>query len=332
MISQHRLIFTPHMSISFFALPSALLFLLSLPGGELKAQRAPIPYHKGSQWGYSDSSGRIIIQPKYDSAGQFFIGRAWVKKDGLFWYIDTRGKRPFRKKFSAVSDFEYGIARVVSENLKDTLLINIHGKTGFVSVSSRDVFVNDYFDIRKIAVGDPAEFNKTKEFYGKISGDSVRIFRYEKFRGFYADDRQPVEHAFVTIEGRAGVINEQGVFILQPIYDAVFPREDLHLKVMKDGKWAYFDKTGKQITPFEFDELGSFWQETNGRTEVLDCAIAKKDGKFGLIGADGKLRTAIKFDKILPFKDGIALSIQNGKGAYLNQQGKEFSNNLALKK
>jgi hypothetical protein len=258
--------------------------------------------------------------------GQFFHGRAWVKKDGLFWYIDPRGKRAIKKKFAKASDFgaEFPFANVVSKNLKDTLRINIHGKPGYKTLWwGKDTYQHDYFDIRKIAVGDPRDFNDNMEFYGRID-DSVQLFKCQKFRGFYAGDGQKVEHAVVTIAGHVGVINEDGAFILKPVYDTVLPREDLYFKVQRDGKWAYFDSAGKKVTGFEFDRLGSFWAETNGHTKVRDYSIVKKNEKVGLIGADGKLRTEIKFDSIAYFREGISLAFLKGKPGYINTRGKEF--------
>jgi hypothetical protein len=288
------------------------------------AQGPLIPYRKGNLWGYSDSTGRVVIAPKYELAGQFFRDRAWVKNNGLFWYIDPRGKRVIKKKFAKAGDFEHALADVVSKNRKDTLRINIHGKSGYGWILGDDTHSSDYFDVRKIAVGNPRDFDKKKEFYGRV-GDSVRIFKFDKFRAFRGGDRENVDHAVVTIDGQAGVINEEGVFALQPVYDAVSPYEDLCFKVQKDGRWAYFDKAGNKLTDFEFDNLGSFnGRKTNGRYEVRDYAIVKKNGKSGVIGADGKLRTEIKFENNFYFKDGLALILLNGKSGYINKYGKEF--------
>jgi hypothetical protein len=301
----------------------AIIYILASSCSSIK-DLPLIPYRKGNLWGYSDSTGRIVIKPKYELAGQFFSKRAWVKKEGLFWYIDERGKRAIRKKFAKADDFDYGLANVVSKNLKDTMRIDIHGRKGYAGLwFGDDTHTSDFFDARKIAVGDPKDFHSNKEFYGRI-GDSLKIIKFEKFRGFRAGNDQPVDHAVVTVSGREGVINEDGVFILQPIYDRVQATEDLYFKVMKGVKWAYFDRAGNKVTDFEFDQLGFFWTSSFGKNTTNEFTIVRKDGKYGVIGIDGKLRTAIKFESVSFFRDGLLLTVLNGKPGYINSQGKEF--------
>jgi hypothetical protein len=57
----------------------------------LMSQRL-IPYRKGDLWGYADSNGIIVIQPKYDYADMDKCGTLCVKINGLFGLIDRSGK------------------------------------------------------------------------------------------------------------------------------------------------------------------------------------------------------------------------------------------------
>jgi hypothetical protein len=46
--------------------------------------------------GYADSSGKIVIRPRYEYAESFSEGLAVVGDEAGFWYIDARETRPFR--------------------------------------------------------------------------------------------------------------------------------------------------------------------------------------------------------------------------------------------
>src|SRR5882762_6852467 len=51
-----------------------------------------IPYRVGNKWGFSDTSGKIIIAVKYDRAELFQRGYSIVKTGSKMKLIDTMGK------------------------------------------------------------------------------------------------------------------------------------------------------------------------------------------------------------------------------------------------
>ena len=73
------------------------VLLLGMPVYDAVAQPMPemIPYNKEGRWGYSDSLGKLVIAPQWDSAGFFVDGRALVKvknsKQTAFCIINERG-------------------------------------------------------------------------------------------------------------------------------------------------------------------------------------------------------------------------------------------------
>ena len=46
----------------------------------------------GKNWGFIDSSNKMIISPKFDDAWNFENGKCLVKKDGKNIYIDITGR------------------------------------------------------------------------------------------------------------------------------------------------------------------------------------------------------------------------------------------------
>jgi hypothetical protein len=62
--------------------------------------------------GYADTSGKVVIRPRYKYAESFSEGLAVVGDEAEFWYIDTRGDDAFPGKFAAASPFFKGLAHV----------------------------------------------------------------------------------------------------------------------------------------------------------------------------------------------------------------------------
>ena len=60
------------------------------PAGEPLPTLFPIV--KDDKWGFIDVTGRLVIEPRFDSAWQFGDGVAKVKVNGKRGYIDKTGK------------------------------------------------------------------------------------------------------------------------------------------------------------------------------------------------------------------------------------------------
>ena len=75
------------------------------------------PVKVNGQWGYIDKTGKIVINPQFDSAWDFSEGLAWVKVGGKWGYIDKTGKIVINPQFDDAHDFHDGLALVVVEGL-----------------------------------------------------------------------------------------------------------------------------------------------------------------------------------------------------------------------
>jgi len=64
------------------------------------------------KWGYIDRTGRIVINPQFEEAGDFSEGLARVKTGGKWGYIDRTGRFLINPQFEEAGDFSQGLARV----------------------------------------------------------------------------------------------------------------------------------------------------------------------------------------------------------------------------
>ena len=71
--------------------PWFLLLTLFVLIPEARAQERLLPFERGGRWGYVRAGGEIAIEAKFDSARSFENGKARVKRDGKWIWIDERG-------------------------------------------------------------------------------------------------------------------------------------------------------------------------------------------------------------------------------------------------
>ncbi len=92
-----------------------LVVLTSVSYGQQKKADESTPLFRikqNGEWGYIDKTGKIVIEPKFDTAGGFFEGLALVEIDDKHGYIDKTGKIVIEPKFDFSWGFSEGLARV----------------------------------------------------------------------------------------------------------------------------------------------------------------------------------------------------------------------------
>jgi hypothetical protein len=74
-------------------------------------------FQQGSEFGYKDMSGTVVLKPQFADAGEFTEGLARVKPDakGGWGYIDGSGTLVISPQYEAASDFVDGMAIVLSK-------------------------------------------------------------------------------------------------------------------------------------------------------------------------------------------------------------------------
>src|SRR5579872_4859299 len=70
------------------------------------------PVAKNGKSGFMDKTGKLVIQAKYESAGDFSEGLASVSMAGKFGYVDATGKEVIAPQFDAAAPFSEGFAKI----------------------------------------------------------------------------------------------------------------------------------------------------------------------------------------------------------------------------
>ena len=135
-------------------------------------------------------------------------------------------------------------------------------------------------------------------------------------------------------------------------YEDANPVSEKLYPVMKNGKWGFVNRKGKEKVPCVYAFVSSF---TNGRAMVTDgkkygiinergkfvlpleygqaglrsmayiysdgLAMVEKDGKFGFVDRDGKVVIPLMYESAYHFAEGLAPVKKDGKWGFINTKG-----------
>lgn len=132
-------------------------------------------------------------------------------------------------------------------------------------------------------------------------------FRSETKSFFFCGPRTGVEE-----NGRWGIINEKGEWIVRPQYlDIASLLEPIPVRDTTD-RWGYIDSEGVEVVRPQFDSVGAF---------KAGLAPVKVGTKWGFIDTEAKIQIAPQFDEVGVFSaDGLA-PVRMGKWGFINRTG-----------
>ncbi len=95
-----------------------------------------------AKWGYIDTTGKLVIEPKYWQVGPFSEGLAWVEveKGGKRGFVNRKGELVIKPRFDTAWDFRDGLAHVSIDNRREKYETPrgegkrlVHGKIGYIN-------------------------------------------------------------------------------------------------------------------------------------------------------------------------------------------------------
>ncbi|MEM6261251.1 MAG: WG repeat-containing protein [Bacteroidota bacterium] len=186
----------------------------------------------GGLWGYCDTRGNIVVKMEYQEAGQFKEGKARVKLHGKWGFINRNGDRVIPLKYDDCGSFKGGIAPV-----------KVGMKWGFINSGGYE-FIQPQFDyaygfsdngLARVVVG-PAGF--TRE--GIPSGGSY------------------------------GLINAQGSWVLEPVFDFIGPFLEGMAQVRIGDSIGFINRDGNlTVTP----RYAAAFDFNGGRCRVIERTV-----------------------------------------------------------
>lgn len=218
---------------------------------------------RDDKWGYVDATGKAVIPCVYREASDFSCGRACVRPGSTFGYIDPDGDMAIAAQFDAAGDFGSDMA-FVEQGGKRYIIDKVGEKIATLGSESGEGYSEGFAVIR--------------------TGEGSYVFyntaRKRAFSANYEDEgRFSDGYAAVKAGGVWGYIDTHGIMVISPRYAAAGEYAQDRAPVQdSSGKWGYIDKGGMEITPFMFDEAGTF---------NLGVAVVRNGDVVGIVDRSG---------------------------------------------
>lgn len=300
-----------------------------------------IPVIVGAECEFIDTEGKIIINPQFSEATIFRNGLALVKTGDLkpaWGFINKDGKFSIMPLYKSATTFSENLAWVVSENsapscinsngkivftLANAQVVHIfseglasfreqtktgEAKWGFVDYDGNVVIAPQFYNSRNFSGGKCAVSNKEGKWgYIDMKGKLFINFQFESAEPFKNG------YAIVQYNGKSGLINENGIFVINPQYSQMKFDGDRFL-IEQNGKIGWADKDGKILINPQFTKAFAFNNSS--------LAPVQFGGSFGFIEKEGRILINPQFDFALPFNNRIALVRSSGKFGFIDLDGR----------
>ncbi|HEY6188648.1 MAG TPA: WG repeat-containing protein [Pyrinomonadaceae bacterium] len=321
----------------YFAVPAiALVLALGVLGGYRLwvSNRTLIPFRKGDKFGFSDVNRRLVLDAKYEDAQPFRDGRALVKLNGKYGFIDKAGKEVIPLRYDDVSLLDDRPFLLKDRNpLRATLLkVKLNDRWGLIDATGKEIVPIKYDSVDLFRDGLFMVSTNKKLGFVDATGTEVIPIKYDDMHEMEglrlyvranADDDMLIN---VKLNDKWGYIDKNGREVIPPRYDVTEPFVGGIAVVGLNKKFGFIDKTGAEIIPLKYDAAqtgkGVFMlQDANADGERLLNVML--NGKWGYIDRAGREVVPFKYDVADSFIEGLAGVTLNKKFGFINKTGTE---------
>jgi len=185
-------------------------------------------------WGFMNSSGKVVIEPKFRRVCNFSDGLAAVETDFGWDYIDTKGNVVLRNIPNEFPDVHND--RILMEDLEMDLVGLIDKKGKRVVPCEYEVIIPD---------GDLFYFNDDEFNHGWMDKNGKVVLTVDP--DLSVDPFDGAELAPFQKDGKWGYINSKGKIAIQAQFDRAFSFSGGHAVVMKDDHVGIINEKGELV-------------------------------------------------------------------------------------
>lgn len=287
------------------------------------------------KFGYIDRSGKLVIPPVYDDAQAFYDGMAFVKKEGVSWFIDKTGEM-------IISNDSYEIDGYFSEGL---CCICIDGRYGSITKDGK-IAIPPISEEPFILFSEGMSAVKINGKWGYIDmkGNICIKPAFDDARSFAEG------LAEVMVGGKWGFIDKGGNIVISAQFDSLFSSFDGGWAIVeKDSEHLIINVTGevvfrygnkipigykgfpqKKLQPahangniFLLNALGEVVVQLDDYSPVdSDVFSFKENDRWGLMDYGGNIIIQPVFMGYFDFYEGLAeVETESGKQEYIDMKG-----------
>lgn len=292
--------------------------------------------YENGLYGYIDSTGRIVIPPKYKGAGEFSEGLAPVRQNGLYGYINTLDEMIILPQFEYAEPF-FEDAAIVYNN-GSPLYINKFGKQMFDCSGYKKItnFING-----RAFVYTKSKKNGVVSKNGKLIIDTI-YFSITPFNDGVAvvqkiNPDSTKSNLYGVVDTNGNIIVTLGKYSrIENYYNGfayVSKRENNEQKTE-----GFIDSKGNLLFLFQASENSIYGVKPYVSDSIIICEFKKQKidtepqlyqtaSYYGIMDINGKvIYTGPEYDYILDFNEGRSFARKKNKYYLIDKSGRIISN------
>lgn len=307
------------------------------------------------KYGFINTEGEVAIPFIYDRANSYSEGLAYFEADGSYGFLNQKGEQAFLLQCDSISSFQEGLAYFSIDGKYGYIdqsgvevIPPIYDDVDYFSGSIARVRKGIYFGVvdkqgREVIKTEYDSVVIEGEFIVVKSGNKFGCFdrngmevmpviydaiRVEQEKIVYreADEQDSVtvllqpEVAVVAKEGRFGITDYEGNFIVPAVYEdisyrGVFP--DMIFVAADGGKCGFFHMN--ELSERYDGELPLCYDEVRDYQDGM--AVVRLNGKYSVVDREGKLLFDFGYESVRLLESGLLLVEKDGKYYLADRSG-----------
>lgn len=291
-------------------------------GGDEADEVALFPVELEDRWGYVNADGRMVIEPRFTSAGEFSQGVAAVRDGSWAWgYISPDGEYVIEPQYSGARPFREGLAAA-----------GLDGRWGYINTNGTFV-INPAFT-EASSFSDGRAFIRTSDWAWEYIDKNGEIVRTDETPSFSENDEGMFHDglALVSDDGTFGYINTSTRVVIPLQYSEARSFSDGRAAIKISDRWGFIDKSSNTVIDPRYISAGSF---NDGLAPVRETG-----NSWGYIDTSGRIVISEQFEEARSFNERRAAVMVDGQWSFIDTSGnliapavydevRDFDNGLA---
>ena len=265
-------------------------------------------------FGYINDSGSNVIPARFLAATPFSDGKATVIGDSGFGTLDKDG---------AFTPEKYACIVPYDEKLR---MVNVGGKLLNYKNDMRtidDLFVSDAL-LSKVSALEDNNVVCEGGKWGLIDDDNQVVIP-ENFTSIVTEAGTDYLYVTDSESKKSGFYTKEGKQVVEAKYKSIFIGDYYFIVQNDEDKYALTDKSGKEITGFDYDMYKSKGRPDNiGFYMTSEYAVLNKDGKWGVLSASGKEIIPFEYEELGPESEGMIAYKRGSRWGVIDTNNKEI--------
>lgn len=289
-----------------------LLFCGAASQAQVSAADTLVAYNHNGKWGFISRKAAdvmFVIPATYELAYPFYDGRAAVRQNNLWGFIDAAGKLVIPYQYTFIKDYRFKKGLAAVKKGDGYGVIDITGKT-VLPFSFIETWVYPKQQVIVASSKDPKNPTEMFGLQGMYSWSGKQLLKpeYENIDPF--DNNKAI---CVTKNKKRSLVDTKGTALTTRWYESLTFSDIPHYVASNKNQFDLYSPDGKLIFSSAYDYVGAL---------INDRAMYKAaNGKWGYLDAKGAPAIEAKYNEVANFSEGKAIVKNRGSVDVLDASG-----------